>query len=49
MKVACYDQITAYRACLEKNASEPDDTVQERCGAALKALWECTDAHKPKA
>lgn len=48
MKAACFNQINEYQACLTKHSSAPDEKIQEECGAKLKALWECTDANKPK-
>lgn len=47
MKTACFTQINNYRACLEKHGNGPDEEIQAKCGDALKALWECTDANKP--
>ena len=47
LKKACFNQINAYRTCLEENSTRPDAEVQARCSPALKELWECTDANAP--
>jgi hypothetical protein len=48
MKRACFTHIEAYRTCLDKHGSKPDEVVEAECGDALKKLWECTDAQKKK-
>lgn len=46
LKKACATPIFNYRSCLEANQAESDDVLREKCGADLKALWECTEAKR---
>lgn len=43
LKASCAEQIAAYRQCLEKHSSQPDEVISKNCGGLMKTLWECTE------
>ncbi|WVF69111.1 hypothetical protein IAT40_003885 [Kwoniella sp. CBS 6097] len=43
LKAACATDISNYRQCLDKHASQPDEVISEQCGGLMKSLWECSE------